>query len=243
MAKLAGLLLPGLLAALAASAADNIDTHPNAAEIVIDYPQDGAIFPPEITPPAFLWRDGASGTASWRVDISFGPGIAPIHATSKGERLRIGKIDPEAVASTNQPPKLSPELAEAHTWTPDEATWSSIKRHSADRAATVTIGGFRAGAPDRCVSSGKVAIRTSSDPVGAPIFYRDVPLMPSAVEKGVIKPLATEALPLVKWRLRGVGEPDSRVVMDDLPVCGNCHSFAAGAVRCPPAVSRGRFAG
>jgi tetratricopeptide (TPR) repeat protein len=227
MANLAGLLLPGLLAALAVSAADNVDTHPAAARIVIDYPAAGAIFPPEITPPAFLWRDGASGTNSWRIDISFGPGIAPIHTISKGERLPIGKIDPEAVAATNQPPKLSPELAEAHTWTPDAVTWASIKRHSLDRAATVTISGFRAGAPDRAVSSGKVAIRTSSDPVGAPIFYRDVPLMPSAVEKGVIKPLATEALPLVKWRLRNVGETASRVAMDDLPVCGNCHSFSA----------------
>jgi tetratricopeptide (TPR) repeat protein len=63
--------------------------------------------------------------------------------------------------------------------------------------------------------------------VGAPIFYRDVPLMPSQVEKGVIKPLATEALPLVKWRVRNIGETSGRVVMENLPVCGNCHSFSA----------------
>ncbi len=30
----------------------------------------------------------------------------------------------------------------------------------------------------------------SADPVNAPIFYRDVPLMPSETEKGFIKPLA-----------------------------------------------------
>jgi tetratricopeptide (TPR) repeat protein len=221
------IFLPSLLLILAASAADSVETDANPAAIVIDYPQDGAIFPPEITPPAFLWHDAAKSAVSWRIDISFGPGIAPVHAVSKGERLRIGPIDPEVVAPTNEPPKLSPQLAEAHAWTPDAATWALIKRQSVDRAATVTISGFAAGPPDRAISTGKTAIRTSHDPVGAPIFYRDVPLMPSQVERGVIKPLATEALPLVKWRVRDIGETSGRVVMDYLPVCGNCHSFSA----------------
>jgi hypothetical protein len=35
------------------------------------------------------------------------------------------------------------------------------------------------------------------DPAGAPIFYRDVPLMPSELEKGVIMPLPHDALPLI----------------------------------------------
>jgi tetratricopeptide (TPR) repeat protein len=133
--------------------------------------------------------------------------------------MRIGRLDPDCVADTNQPP---PQLA-AHSWTPDPATWQAITRHSVERAATVAITGFRAG---QAVSRGKVAIRTSRDAVGAPIFYRDVPLMPSELEKGVIKPLAAEAIPLVAWRIRNVGEARSRVVMDNLPVCANCHSFS-----------------
>jgi len=214
------ILLPSLLMALVASAS-------GPAAIAIDYPQDGSIFPPEITPPTFLWHDGSRGVTSWRIDVSFGAGTSPIHAISKGERLRIGKIDPDCVAPTNKPPILTPELAAAHSWTPDAATWQAIKGHSVDRAATVTIGGFRPDAPDAAVSFGKIAIRTSSDPVGAPIFYRDVPLMPSELEKGVIKPLASEAIPLVAWRVRNVGETSGRVVMDNLPVCANCHSFSA----------------
>jgi tetratricopeptide (TPR) repeat protein len=51
--------------------------------------------------------------------------------------------------------------------------------------------------------------------------------MPSELEKGVIKPLAAEAIPLVAWRVRNVGEPRSRVVMENLPLCANCHSFSA----------------
>ena len=205
-----GILLLGLLLAA-----------PNApAAITVDYPQEGSIFPPEITAPAFLWHDAAKGVALWRIDISFGAGAAAIHVTSKGERMRIGRIDPDCVADTNQPP---PQLA-AHSWTPDAVTWQAIKRHSVESAATVTITGLHAG---QAVSVGKVAIRTSQDPVGAPIFYRDVPLMPSELEKGVIKPLAAEAIPLVAWRVRNVGEARSRVVMENLPVCANCHSFSA----------------
>jgi len=214
-----GIFLLGLLLAPAAGAPS-----PPAASIAIDYPEEGSIFPPEITPPTFLWHDGAKGAAWWRIDVSFGAGAAAIHATSKGERMRIGRIDPDCVADTNEPPRLSTQLAEAHSWTPDVATWQTIKRHSVESAATVTITGFRG---DLAVSRGKVAIRTSRDPVGAPIFYRDVPLMPSELEKGVIKPLATEAIPLVAWRVRNVGESRSRVVMEDLPVCANCHSFSA----------------
>jgi len=134
--------------------------------------------------------------------------------------MRIGKLDPDCVADTNQPP---PQLA-AHSWTPDPVTWQAIKRHSVAGAATVAITGFRAG---QAVSHGRVSIRTSKDAVGAPIFYRDVPLMPSELEKGVIKPLAAEAIPLVAWRVRNVGEARSRVVMENLPLCANCHSFSA----------------
>ena len=218
------ILLPGLLMALAA--APRPPQERATAAITIDYPEEGSIFPPEITPPTFLWRDLGKGVTFWRIDISFGDGAAAIHATSKGERLRIGRIDPDCVAATNEPPRLTPRLAAAHAWTPDAVTWQAIKRHSVAGAATVKITGFRGDAPDRAASVGKVAIRTSRDAVGAPIFYRDVPLMPAELERGVIKPLGAQALPLVAWRVRNVGEPRSRVVMDNLPVCANCHSFS-----------------
>jgi tetratricopeptide (TPR) repeat protein len=220
------ILLPGLLLALAAGAYSPPQAGAPAA-ITVDYPEEGSVFPPEITPPTFLWGDAAKGVAFWRIDVAFGAGPATIHATSKGERLRIGKIDPDCVADTNQPPQLTAQLAAAHSWTPDQATWQAITRHSVASAATVTITGFRGADAGPVVSRGKVTLRTSSDPVGAPIFYRDVPLMPSELEKGVIKPLSQEAIPLVAWRVRNVGEARSRVVMENLPVCANCHSFSA----------------
>ncbi len=48
--------------------------------------------------------------------------------------------------------------------------------------------------------------------------------MPSKTERGVIKPLASSALPLIAWRLRDVSQPSSRVVMEGTHSCANCHS-------------------
>jgi tetratricopeptide (TPR) repeat protein len=195
------------------------------AAITVDYPEEGSLFPPEITAPTLLWRDAAESAAAWEIAIVFGDGSAEIRTRSSGERLRIGETDPRCFSTTNEPPKLTALQAAAHTWTPDPETWAAIRKHSMERAATVMIAGVSPGkaAP---VSRGRVSIQVSKDPVGAPIFYRDVPLMASELERGLIKPLAPAALPLIGWRLRNVGEPRSRLVMEGLPTCANCHSFS-----------------
>jgi len=226
-------LLAGVLLAAAAVVADRLGPRgavlfsaAQLAPITIDYPEEGSIFPPEITAPTFLWRDASRSATRWRIQIAFGNGAAAIHAESPGERLRIGAIDQRTVAATNELPKLSPQQAEAWAWTPDAETWRTIKARSSLRPATVTIVGLAGPDSGRTVSRGGVTIRTSKDPVGAPIFFRDVPLMPSEVQKGVIKPLDATAVPLIAWRLRNVGEPTSRLLMEGLHTCANCHSFS-----------------
>jgi len=201
---------------------------PGAAQaaITVDYPLEGAVFPPEFPAPTFEWRDGATGTTAWTIEVSFAGGQPALTARSAGERYVLGKIDPRCVSATNKPPALTPEQAVGHTWKPDAATWAAIKKSSVDGAATITISGHRAADPKQAVSRGQVTIRTSHDPVGAPIFYRDVPLMPSDSERGVIKPLATASLPLIAWRLRNVAETSSQVVMEGIHSCANCHSFS-----------------
>jgi Flp pilus assembly protein TadD len=197
------------------------------AAITVDYPVSGSLFPPEITAPTFLWRDTAANVAAWTIDISFPDGAPGIHMKSAGEPMHIGEIDPEAISKNNQLPKLTPEQAAAHTWTPDADTWAAIEKRSVGSPATVTITGFRGEDLKEPVSSGQVRIETSTDPAGAPIFYRDVPLMPNQGNKGVITPLAPEAIGLIKWRLRYLDEPRSRVVMEKISTCANCHSFSA----------------
>lgn len=197
-----------------------------AAAITVEYPRGGSIFPPEITPPTFLWRDASLAADRWRVDVEFADGAAPMHFQSSGAPPGLGEIDQRCISANNELPKPTPELAEAHSWTPDAQAWESIKKHSAAGAARIVVTGFRGTDPGRALSSGEVEIETSKNPVGAPIFYRDVPLMPSEGEKGVIKPLASSATQLIQWRLRSIDRPQSRVVLEGMHTCANCHSFS-----------------
>ena len=219
-ASLWRILVLGGVVALLVLAADQ------PAPITIDYPENGSIFPPEITAPTFLWRDASAGARLWRIDITFGDGLPGIRAVSRGERLRIGEIDPRCVSDNNELPKLTPQQAASWTWKPDAQTWAAIKKRSVNRPATVTITGFPNEQAKQPLSRGSVTIETSKDPVGAPIFYRDVPLMPSETEKGVIKPLDQTKLPLINWRLRNVGESRSRLLLTGMYTCANCHSFS-----------------
>ncbi len=197
------------------------------AAITVDYPYEGTIFPPEITPPTFLWRDPSGTAATWRIRIAFAAGGPDIQLQSRGELMRVGQIDDSYEGFV--PPTLSPEQAAAHTWKPDAAMWAAIKGRSSGHSAAVIITGFRDEKATAPVSRGQVAIQTSTDPVGAPLFYRDVPLVPQTAqgEKGIIKPLPDELLPMIKWRLRYLDEPQSRVVMQKLPTCANCHSVSS----------------
>src|ERR1022692_1493699 len=115
------------------------------APIVIDYPADGSVFPPDMAAPTFLWRDPSPGAVSWRIDVSFADGSAAIHVTAKGEPMQIGEIDPRCVSSTNRPPSLTPQQAAAHTWIPVPADWAAIKKRSLAGPATIAISGFAAG--------------------------------------------------------------------------------------------------
>ena len=195
-------------------------------KITVDYPLEGSVFPPEFPPPTFLFRDASKKAAVWKIDVAFEGGGPVLHASSQGAAFAFGPIDPRCVSDTNEPPRPTPEQAAAHTWIPDAETWTAIKRHSTDHDATLTITGYQDGGASRVVSRGLVRIRTSRDAVGAPIFYRDVPLMPAQTEKGVIQPLAQQGIPLIAWRLRNVGETSSRVMMEGIYSCANCHSVS-----------------
>ncbi len=220
------LLVVACLVLLPENVAPEVPQTTPAASLVIDYPQDGSIFPSEITAPTFIWRDTAPTATAWLVEVEFSDGAAGLQVKVAGERLRIGQIDPRCVTETNEPPRLTPREAEARTWKPDPETWATIKRRSVEHPATVTIMGLAGSGAGTAVSRGKVTLVTSIDPVGAPVFYRDVPLMPTELEKGVIKPLVPSAVPLISWRLRNIGESGSRLLMEGLPTCANCHSFS-----------------
>ncbi len=198
------------------------DVTPPASTITIDYPRDGSVFPPEITPPTFLWHEANGSVEHWVVAISFRNTPATIRVETTGELLQRGQIDPKAGAGL----PLTPEQASTHTWKPDAATWDKIKHLSIAAPARISIEGFAANIHEP-LSIGRCSISTSRDPVGAPIFYRDVPLLlPPPDEKGPIAPLARSAIPLIKWQIRDISQPKSHLVMTNLPTCANCHSFS-----------------
>jgi len=213
-----------LLLALATATALAMPQAKQVSQIAIDYPADGSIFPPDMAAPTLLWRDAEVSATSWRIEFALPGRKEKLEIVSSGALLQVGESDPECVGAV--PPSLTAEQAAAHTWKPDAQIWEAFKKGSRQAPVTLTIRGFRSARDRQPVSMGRVTIATSKDPVGAPIFYRDVPLIVSPTEKGVIQPLPASAIHLVKWRLRDIAEPQSKVVMGNLPTCANCHSFS-----------------
>jgi len=159
--------------------------------LVIEYPLEGTLFPPEISAPAFRWKDEDARADLWLVTIEFAEG-----------RGRINCFAPQS------------------EWRPEPAVWEKIKSRSRQTPAVVTVVGIQRQAPSQALSAGRVTIRTSLDQVGAPLFYREVnlPFVDAVRDPSTIR-----------WRFGAVStmQPPP-VVLEKLPVCGNCHSFSAG---------------
>ena len=98
----------------------------------------------------------------------------------------------------------------ARRWRPSEDDWKRIKQGSAERDAEVVVAGVG--------SSARVHIRTSKDPVGDSLFYREVPLPFLTAVQDPSK---------IRWRFGTIDQQSGPpIVLQNLPVCGNCHSFA-----------------
>src|ERR1035438_4521314 len=101
--------------------------------LIVDLPVNGTIYPPDIIPPQFAWRDNNSASTVWRIEIAFGEHGRPIKVWSNGEKMQLAPVDSELKGYV--PPTLTPEQAAAHTWRPDAKTWEEIKKHSAGQPA------------------------------------------------------------------------------------------------------------
>jgi len=119
--------------------------------------------------PTFLWRDASEGAVAWSIEVAFSDGSAGITVRTRGERVRIGEIDARAIAETNVLPKLTPQEAAAQSWEAGCGDLGSDQEAlCVERPATVTISGFGEKDSRQAVSRGRVALKTSKDPVGAP---------------------------------------------------------------------------
>jgi Flp pilus assembly protein TadD len=139
--------------------------------------------------PTFVWEDATGTVDRWYVVVRDDAG---------GEVLRAA--------------------VDAPRWRPSEDAWRQVKERSAERDAEVIVAGVNQARRAAILSSSRVRIRTSKDPVGDSLFYREVPLpFLSAVQDPS----------RIRWRYGTIDMPDGPpIVLQNLPVCGNCHSFA-----------------
>lgn len=111
--------------------------------------------------------------------------------------------------------KISGITLETH-WKPKPIDWDALKKSGLAQDIKLTIIGFQS---DKIISSAAETFQISSDSVGAPIFFRAVPL-PFAY--------ALKNLEKIRWHLGDVSSTSPPpVLLENLPLCGNCHSFTA----------------
>jgi tetratricopeptide (TPR) repeat protein len=110
-------------------------------------------------------------------------------------------------------------LSRSPEWTPSDEEWETIKQRSRAKEAEVSILGVDPSDPKSILSGGRISIRTSQDEVGAPLFYREVnlPFIDAVKDPS-----------LIRWRFGSISsKTQPPIVLQNLPVCGNCHSFSA----------------
>ncbi len=159
------------------------------AGLRITYPQTGTLFPPEIVAPTFRWEDDTAAVDRWEVAVR----------GDDGSELLKAAVD-------------------KRRWRPSEESWEQIKKQSSERDVEVIVTGVDRTPAAAVLSSARIHIRTSKDPVTDSLFYREVPL---PFLKAVQDPSR------IRWRYGTIDSPSGPpIVLEKLPVCGNCHSFA-----------------
>ncbi len=104
------------------------------------------------------------------------------------------------------------------SWRPSDPEWEAWKRRTRGRWARLAVVGVRRAEPETVLAAGEVRFSTSEDEVGAPLFYREVnlPFIDAVKDPSHIR-----------WRFGPISTPGPPpVVLEGLPVCGNCHSFS-----------------
>ena len=203
--------------------------------ITVDYPENESLFPPDIVAPTFLWHDETEADA-WLLKVTFAGPPHAIHVLVPGRRPDPLPLDPTCTqeGGVNIYHETSYQSS-AKGWRPEEDVWELMKKESVGKEAVVEvwgIGGVNIQRPTPnaqrpsldVLAKGQVTIRTSEDPVGAPIFARSVPLLDTT--KATDQRTTVASVPLIEWHIRNVSKPRPHLLLKDMPTCANCHSFS-----------------
>lgn len=183
---------------------------PSTSPIVVDYPLEGSLFPPDSVAPALQWRDTEPAATAWRIDFTFG-------GSHTSPTVLVAGREDEARGARHEPGRL--RAADSLTRATSGAQLEARSEGVGGNQETFGKGPrhrnlYRLGQRERRrAAQGQVKIQTSTDPVGAPIFYRDVPLIPTPPDQGereVIKLLPDSVLPKIKWLLRYISGTENK---------------------------------
>ncbi len=158
--------------------------------LLITYPYNGSVFPPEIASPTIKWTDDDPRSRFWLVSFKFESGRKPIFI-----------------------------LTDHRSWMPEKKTWETIKDHSKEKKAILSVYSLTDRDSGIVLSEHAISIGTSTDPVGDSVFFRQIPL-PFAV--------ASRSFEKTRWRLGDIssyGKPAT--VMNGISVCASCHAFSS----------------
>lgn len=156
-------------------------------DLIVEYPLDSTIFPPEYPPPSFIWTDHLS--KSWRIYLS-------INDTREA---------------------VSGKITDSR-WQPDSVLWQRVKSESYENNISFFIAGVNEN-EDSIVALKSFSIRTVKDSVGAPIFFRSVPLPMS---------VSITSLDKFEWYLADISSSQSpKKLFSGYILCANCHSFSS----------------
>ena len=102
-------------------------------------------------------------------------------------------------------------------WIPNITDWEKLKKASFNNQVTCSVYCLDSDGNRQTKSS--IDFTISSDSVGAPIFFRSVILPFSA---------ANQHKDSLRWRLGSItSNQEPRLLLTNIPVCANCHSFPA----------------
>ncbi|MCX7985492.1 MAG: tetratricopeptide repeat protein [Bacteroidales bacterium] len=103
------------------------------------------------------------------------------------------------------------------SWRPDSIEWERLKKSNSSGHFIFTVMSYSPSTNQ--YATGQVNFSFSRDSVGADIFFRAVTLPFSFAVKNVHT---------IEWYMGSVKGGRPRLMLKDMPVCGNCHSFPAG---------------
>ncbi len=187
-----------------------------------------------------FWLNGCSEKPDTLPDLAVSY-VAPVESVLPNSKLQIkypldeAMFPPEIIAPTflwedktpsvdrwilsfQTPASLQRILCSEPSWRPDRETWEEMKKISVDTPLSITLTGYNSKHRETALSGSVVRISTSIDEVGAPIFFREVilPFLDAVIDPSKIR-----------WRFGSIDrEEQPPIVLEGLPVCGNCHSFS-----------------